>query len=74
MERIPKAKAVLAAVLGVILITLILQNTTSVEVKLLFWSVTGPLVILGLATGFLGFALGVFFGREIFTRPKSGSR
>ena len=74
MERVSWVKAVLAVALGIVLVVLILQNTASVEVKLLFWSVTGPLVILGLATALLGFALGAFFGREILVRGRSSSR
>lgn len=74
MERVSWAKTVLAVVVGIVLVVLILQNTTSVEVKLLFWSVTGPLVILGLVTALLGFALGAFFGREILVRGRSSSR
>ena len=56
MERIKLVAIAVLALLGVIII---LQNTEQVETKLLFWSITMPRAILLMGTTLIGFALGV---------------
>ena len=56
------------AVLTLLGIIIILQNTAQVETKILFFSITMPRAILLMATTLIGFALGIlvalFFPRK----------
>jgi uncharacterized integral membrane protein len=65
MERFKLISTAILALIGVIII---LQNTEPVETKLLFFSITMPRAILLMATTFIGFSLGVlvsvFFKRK----------
>jgi putative membrane protein len=65
MERFKMISTAILALLGIIII---LQNTEPVETKLLFFSITMPRAILLMGTTFIGFALGVlvslFFKRK----------
>jgi lipopolysaccharide assembly protein A len=65
MQRFKLITAAILALLGVIII---LQNTEPVETKLLFLSITMPRAVLLLGTTLIGFALGVlvslFFQRK----------
>ena len=56
MERFKMITIGILALLGVIII---LQNTTPVETKLLFFSITMPRAILLMVTTLIGFALGL---------------
>jgi len=56
MQRFKLITAAILALLGVIII---LQNTEPVETKLLFLSITMPRAVLLLGTTLIGFALGV---------------
>lgn len=56
MQRFKLITAAILALLGVIII---LQNTEPVETKLLFFSITMPRAILLMGTTLIGFALGV---------------
>ena len=65
MERFKIISTAVLALLGVIII---LQNTEPVETKMLFFSITMPRAILLMGTTLIGFALGVlvsfFFKRK----------
>jgi len=65
MHRFKLVATAILALLGVIII---LQNTEPVETKLLFLSITMPRAILLVGTTLIGFALGVlasfFFPRQ----------
>ena len=65
MNRFKMIATAILALLGVIII---LQNTEPVETKLLFLSITMPRAILLMGTTLIGFALGVlvsfFFQRK----------
>jgi uncharacterized integral membrane protein len=68
MQRATKVKLIIALILVVLAVILILQNTESVETKLLFATVTMPRAILLLVTLAIGFGSGMtvveFFGRR----------
>ena len=71
MERFKLIATAILALLGVIII---LQNTEPVETKLLFLSITMPRAILLMGTTLIGFALGVlvsFFFKRKEHFPKS---
>jgi uncharacterized integral membrane protein len=71
MERFKIISTAVLALLGVIII---LQNTEPVETKLLFLSITMPRAILLMGTTLIGFALGVlvsFFFKRKSQLPKS---
>ncbi len=54
-----KAKLVLVIVLVAIGAIIVLQNTTEVETRILWYSMTMPRAVLLLVTGLVGFAVGV---------------
>lgn len=56
MERF---KTILIAILALLGIIIILQNTTPVETKILFLTITMPRAILLMGTSLIGFSLGV---------------
>ncbi|MGA1790493.1 MAG: lipopolysaccharide assembly protein LapA domain-containing protein [bacterium] len=54
-----KAKLIIAVVLAVLCLIIVLQNTTSVETRFLFVTITMPRAVLLFSTAAIGFALGV---------------
>ena len=69
MNRFKMISIALLAVLGIIII---LQNTAPVETKLLFLTITMPRAILLMGTTLIGFALGVLV--SFFFQRKEQSR
>ena len=65
-----KLKVVILAVVGLLVLIIVLQNTESVETKLLFISVTMPRAILLFGTLLIGFALGVLTAGRIGRKAK----
>ena len=65
-----KTKAVIIAVVGLLVLIIVLQNTQAVETKLLFFSVTMPRAVLLFGTMLIGFALGVLTASRIGRRRK----
>ena len=72
MKRFKMISIAILALLGLIII---LQNTEPVETRMLFLSITMPRAILLMATTLIGFALGVlvslYFQRKEPSRPQS---
>ncbi len=54
-----KFKITLIAVLAALVLIVVLQNTTAVETRFLFFSMTMPRAALLLITGLVGFVLGI---------------
>ena len=65
-----KLKVVVLAIVGLLVLIVVLQNTEAVETKLLFVSVTMPRAILLFGTLLIGFLLGVLTAGRIARRPK----
>ena len=65
-----KAKLIGAAVAAVIAIILVVQNTESVETRILYATVERPRAVLLFITVFLGFALGLLSSFVITGRTK----
>ena len=65
-------KMISIAILTIVGVIIILQNTKQVETKLLFLSITMPRAILLMGTTLIGFALGIlvsfFFQRKEQTK------
>jgi putative membrane protein len=65
-------KMISIAILTIVGVIIILQNTEQVETKLLFLSITMPRAILLMGTTLIGFALGIlvsfFFQRKEQTK------
>ena len=57
-----KLKIILVAVVGLLTLIVVLQNTDAVETKLLFVSVTMPRAALLFGAFLIGFLLGVLCG------------
>jgi uncharacterized integral membrane protein len=53
-------KTIVATLIAVLVIIVVLQNTASVQTSILFFSFTMPRAVLLLATGAIGYGLGVF--------------
>ena len=56
MER---TKAIILVILALLGMIIVLQNTETVETRLLFWSISMPRAVLLLGTSLLGFAAGI---------------
>ncbi|MBC8329648.1 MAG: DUF1049 domain-containing protein [Planctomycetes bacterium] len=54
-----KLKLITAAVLAVLVVILVMQNTTAVDTKILFITVTMPRALLLLLTWLIGIAVGL---------------
>lgn len=67
-----KTKLIAAAVIALLGIIVIAQNTDPVETRILFFTVTMPRFILLLITALLGFAVGLLsaFGFKIRKKKK----
>jgi uncharacterized integral membrane protein len=69
---ISKLKIVGIAVIALIVVVVVLQNTQSVETKLLFLTVTMPNAALLFGALIIGFAIGVLTAGHIVSRAKRG--
>ena len=65
-----KFKVILLAVVGLLVLIVVLQNTEAVETRLLFLTVTMPRAVLLFGTLLIGFALGVLTAGRIVRKPK----
>jgi uncharacterized integral membrane protein len=65
-----KLKIVAIAVLALVVVIVVLQNTQAVETKLLFLTVTLPNAALLFGTLIIGFAIGVLTAGHIVSRAK----
>jgi putative membrane protein len=68
-----KLKIVGIAVIVLIVVIVVLQNTQAVDTKLLFFTVTMPNAALLFGTLIIGFAIGVLTAGHIVSRAKRGS-
>lgn len=64
-------RTVIAVLLLSIFIVFILQNTTVVDIRFLFWKLSLSRVILLLGALFTGMVIGIIIGWEAKTRSKS---
>lgn len=74
MEKKPvmqRLKLIAIAILTLLGVIIILQNTEPVETKLLFGSITMPRAILLMGTTLIGFALGVLVSFFIKRKDKT---
>ena len=65
-----KTKLIAATVIAILMLIIVLQNTDSVETKVLFTTVTMPRAAMLFGTLFVGIGLGVLAaGRPLFVGP-----
>jgi putative membrane protein len=64
-----KLKIAVAAIVAVLLIIVILQNTQQVETKLLFVTVSMPRAVLLLTTLVVGFVIGLLAAGRLSKKP-----
>ena len=69
---INKLKIVAIAAIALVVVVVVLQNTQSVETKLLFLKVTMPNAALLFGTLVIGFAIGVLTAGHIVSSAKRG--
>jgi uncharacterized integral membrane protein len=67
-----KLKIVGVAVIALVVVVVVLQNTQAVETKLLFTTVTMPNAALLFGTFVIGFAIGVLTAGHIVSSAKRG--
>ena len=67
-----KLKFVAIAVIALVVVVVVLQNTQDVETKLLFTTVTMPNAALLFGTLVIGFAIGVLTAGHIVATAKRG--
>lgn len=67
-----KLKIVAIAAIALVVVVVVLQNTQSVETKLLFLTVTMPNAALLFGTLIIGFAIGVLTAGHIVSTAKRG--
>ena len=68
-----KFKIVAIAVVSLLVLIVVLQNTEPVETKILFVSVKMPRAVLLFGTSLVGFALGVLTAARIGRKPKKSA-
>jgi len=64
-------KLVAVAIVAILAIIVVLQNTQAVETKLLFLTVTMPRAVLLFVTLVIGFAIGVLAAEKITRRRRA---
>ncbi len=68
-----KNKTIILAVIALLLIILVIQNTHPVAVRIFFWEPTFPLIILVLIFFFFGLAAGLFWKNILRVLKKNDS-
>lgn len=68
-----KIRMIIAAILALVVLVVVLQNTESVETRLLFTTITMPRAALLFGTLLVGFALGVLAAGRIVTKSKQST-
>lgn len=66
-----QAKLVGAAVLVMLVVIIVLQNTESIETKILFMTITMPRAIMLIAAGVIGFLIGLLTALRIGSPGKN---
>ena len=69
-DFLSKTRVILAAVVGLLIVIIVLQNTEVVETKILFTTISMPRAALLFGTLVIGFALGVLTAGRIAARRK----
>ncbi len=64
-DFLSKTRVILAAVVGLLIVIIVLQNTEVVETKILFTTISMPRAALLFGTLVIGFALGVLTAGRI---------
>ena len=66
---VPRIRIVIAIVVAILVIIVVLQNTQTVETKLLLVTITMPRAVLLFVTLLVGFALGLITATWFSRRP-----
>ena len=70
-EFFQKARVIVMAIIGLLVIIIVLQNTEAVETKLLFLKLEMPRAALLFGTLIIGFALGVLTAGRLMAKKSS---
>ena len=71
VDMIGKIRIIAAAILALVVLVIVLQNTEAVETKLLFITLTMPRAAMLFGTLVIGFVLGVLAVGRFVGKPKS---
>ena len=66
---VPRIRIAIAIVVAILVVIVVLQNTQTVETKLLFVTIAMPRAVLLLVTLLVGFALGLIAATWLSRRP-----
>jgi uncharacterized integral membrane protein len=69
-----KVRIAAIALLALLVLIVVLQNTESVETKILFLTITMPRAALLFGALVVGFIIGVFTGGKVLARPKEDAK
>jgi len=70
METMQKVKIIVAAIVALLIVIVVLQNTEVVETQILFTTISMPRAALLFGTLVIGYALGILTGSRIASRKK----
>ena len=68
-----KAKIIAAAVLAILILIIVLQNTEAVETRIFFTTITMPRAALLFGTLVVGFVVGLLTAGRIATKAKNST-
>jgi uncharacterized integral membrane protein len=63
-------KSIVMAIMALLVLVVVIQNTTTVETKILFFSLTAPLAVMLFSVLLIGFVLGVLAGMRGSSKKK----
>ena len=69
-----KIKIIIIAILAVLTLIVVLQNTQSVETKILFITIEMPRAALLFVTAVVGFVLGIFVAGKLLWKKRDGKK
>ena len=68
----PRIKIIVIAIVAVLTLIVVLQNTESVETKILFIKIGMPRAALLFVTAMVGFVLGIFVAGRLLWKKRDG--
>lgn len=69
----PKIKIIVIAVLALLVLIIVLQNTQSVDTRILFMTITMPRAALLFGALVVGFVIGIYTAGRLFSAKKEKS-
>lgn len=71
MTRFNQIKLAVTAIIAILVVIIVFQNTDAVETKVLFLTLTMPRAALLFGTLVIGFVIGLLTASHFFAKPKA---